>query len=234
MEEKEINHILESVKNRHKSSCSIFEHFFTRYFDNNARWNMIEDFFLGASTDDLLSKYSGGVQNRTDIIKYINDNISFAENNDSSFNSKEAVPEFAVREGGYYYANNYLTIENRTLSIKQWLCEDPVLLHRTICLHKLHIEKEYYKVLMSKLQNNYPEYYRDFMGLKLYIVFPKYDKPVMASVPYNNDPVAFYIWWKKNQSKVTLTKNERIVLFLAVEKINPNRLLKAHKKLINK
>lgn len=229
-----INHILESVKNRHKSSCSIFEHFFTRYFDNNARWNMIEDFFLGASTDDLLSKYSGGVQNRTDIIKYINDNITFAENNDSYFNSKENVQEFAVREGGYYYANNYLTIENRTLSIKQWLCEDPVLLHRTICLHKLQIEKNYYRVLMSKLQNNYREYYRDFMGLKMYIDFPKYDKPVMALVPYNNEPVAFYIWWKNNQNKVTLTMNERIVLFLAVEKINPNRLLKEHKKLINK
>ena len=87
---------------------------------------------------------------------------------------------------------------------------------------------------MSKLQNNYREYYRDFMGLKMYIDFPKYDKPVMALVPYNNEPVAFYIWWKNNQNKVTLTMNERIVLFLAVEKINPNRLLKEHKKLINK
>ena len=130
-----INHILESVKNRHKSSCSIFEHFFTRYFDNNTRWNMIEDFFLGSSTDDLLSKYSGGVQNRTDIIKNIKDNIVLSKLNGSSFNQKDAIPEVSVRNKGYYRADNYLTIENRTFSIKQWVLEDPVLLHRTICLY---------------------------------------------------------------------------------------------------
>ena len=39
------NFILESVKNRHKVSCTLFEHFFTNYFSNENRWNMIEDFF---------------------------------------------------------------------------------------------------------------------------------------------------------------------------------------------
>ena len=87
---------------------------------------------------------------------------------------------------------------------------------------------------MSKLQNKFFEYYRDFMGLNLIIDFPKYDKRVMASVPYNDDPVAFYSWWKNNHNKITLTKNEQIALFLAVERINPNKLLKVHKKLINK
>lgn len=229
-----INHILESVKNRYRSSCAIFEHFFTRYFDNKTRWNMIEDFFLGASTDDLISNYEGGVQNRTDIIKYINDNITFLESNESPLNSQDNVHEFDIRDGGYYNANNYLTIENRTLSIERWLSEDPVLLHRTIWSHNLHIEKESYKVLMSKLKTNHFEYYRDFMGLELLIDFPGYDRSVQASVPYNNDPVKFYLWWKKNKDRVKLTNNEQIKLFLKVDSIKPDKLLKEHKKLIDR
>lgn len=229
-----INHILESVKNRHRSSCAIFEHFFTRYFNNKTRWDMIEDFFLGASTDDLISNYEGGVQNRTDIIKYISDNITFLESNESPLNSQDNVHAFEIRDGGYYNANNYLTIENRTLSIERWLSEDPVLLHRTICSHNLHIVKESYKVLMSKLKRNHFEYYRDFMGLELLIDFPGYDRSVQASVPYNNDPVKFYLWWKKNKNSVTLKQEEQIKLFLKVDCIRPEILLKVHKKLINR
>ena len=48
---------------------------------------------------------------------------------------------------------------------------------------------------MSKLMVNHREYYRDYMGLKLYVNFPGYDDVVMASVPYSIDPVALYKWW---------------------------------------
>lgn len=226
------NSILESVKDRHKSSCEIFEHFFTRYFDNNTRWRIIEDFFLGISTDDLLAKYQGGTRNRVDIVKYIKDNIRLQESEVSDNNRDAYMDEFKVRPGKYYHNDSLLTIERRTMKISKWVTDDPVLLHRTIAQHNIAIEKDYYKVLMSKLQVLHKDYYRDIMGLRLYIPFPGYDKPVMASVALSNDPVAFYKWYRKNSHVVTLTDDEFKSLLLQVERIKPNALLKAHRILI--
>lgn len=227
------NFILESVKSRHKSSCQIFEHFFTRYLDNETRWNMIEDFFLGASTDDLLSKYEGGTRNRIDILKYIADNINLYQSYSNEMNNLEFLQEFKIRPGGYYSPDNLLTLGQRTMKLSKWVSEDPVLLHRNIVMHELNIDKDYYKVLMSKLMVNHKEYYRDFMGLKLRIDFPKYGM-VMASVPYSIDPVNFYKWWKTHSNDVFLTKDEILTLFLNVERINPKTLLKKHRQMIGK
>ena len=227
------NFILESVKNRHKSSCQIFEHFFTRYLDNENRWDMIEDFFLGASTDDLISKYEGGTRNRIDILKYITDNITLYQASSNGINTSEYLQEFKIRPGGYYAPDNLLTLGQRTLKLSKWVTEDPVLLHRNIVMHGIQIDKEYYKVLMSKLMVNHKEYYRDIMGLKLRIDFPKYGM-VMASVPYNTDPVNFYKWWKTHSHIVSLTKDEILTLFLNVERNNPKALLKKHRQLIGK
>ena len=228
------NHILESVKLRHKSSCHIFEHFFTRYLENETRWNMIEDFFLGASTDDLLNKYEGGTRNRVDILKYISENLDLCPENNQDAKDFEFLQEFKVRPGGYYNADNLLTIGNHTKKISKWVTEDPVLLHRTIVAQNIHIDKDYYKVLMSKLMVNHREYYRDYMGLKLYVNFPGYDDVVMASVPYSIDPVAFYKWWRKNPELVTMSKDEILSLFYNVEKANPKALLKKHRDLLKK
>ena len=185
------NYILESVKSRHRSSCQIFEHFFTRYLDNENRWDMIEDFFLGASTDDLLAKYEGGTRNRVDILKYIADNINLYQESSKEKSNLEYLQEFKIRPGGYYTPDNLLTLGQRTMKLCKWVTEDPVLLHRNIVMHGVQIDKEYYKVLMSKLMVNHKEYYRDFMGLKLRIDFPKLGF-VTASVPYSTDPVTFY------------------------------------------
>lgn len=227
------NFILESVKNRHKSSCQIFEHFFTRYLDNESRWDMIEDFFLGASTDDLLSKYEGGTRNHIDILKYITDNINLYQDSSKGMNSMEYLQEFKIRPGGYYSPDNLLTLGQRTLKLSKWVTEDPVILHRNIVLHGIQIDREYYKVLISKLMVNHKEYYRDFMGLKLRIDFPKYGI-VMASVPYSSDPVNFYKWWKTHSHVVSLTKDEIMTLFLNVERNNPKVLLKKHRQMIEK
>lgn len=227
------NFILESVKSRHKSSCQIFEHFFTRYLDNDQRWDMIEDFFLGASTDDLLTKYEGGTRNRIDILKYIADNINLYQSSSEELNNLEYLQEFKIRPGGFYSPDNLLTLGQRTMKLCKWVTEDPVLLHRNIVMHKVQIDKEYYKVLMSKLMVNHKEYYRDFMGLKLRIEFPKCGL-VMASVPYSNDPVNFYKWWKNQSHVVTLSKDEIFSLFLNVYRINPKALLKKHRQLIGK
>ena len=174
---------------------------------------MIEDFFLGASTDDLLNKYEGGTRNRVDILKYISENLDLCPENNQDAKDFEFLQEFKVRPGGYYNADNLLTIGNHTKKISKWVTEDPVLLHRTIVAHNIHIDKDYYKVLMSKLMVNHREYYRDYMGLKLYVNFPGYDDVVMASVPYSIDPVAFYKWWRKNPGLVTMSKDELLSLF---------------------
>lgn len=227
------NFILESVKSRHKSSCQIFEHFFTRYLDNEQRWDMIEDFFLGASTDDLLTKYEGGTRNRIDILKYIADNINLYQSSSDELNHLEYLQEVKIRPGGYYTPDNLLTIGKRTMKLSKWVTEDPILLHQNIVIHSIQIDKEYYKVLMSKLMVNHKEYYRDFMGLKLRIDFPKYGM-VQASVPFNTDPVSFYKWWKSNTSQVSLSKDELLTLFFNVYRNNPKILLKKHRQLIGK
>ena len=227
------NFILESVKNRHKSSCQIFEHLFTQYLDNENRWNMIEDFFLGASTDDLLAKYEGGTRNRVDILKYLADNINLCQDTTNGLYNQEFLQEFKIRPGGYYAPDNFMTLGQRTMKISKWVTEDPVMLHRNIVMYKLLVDKEYYRILMSKLMVNHKEYYRDFMGLKLQIDFPKYGM-VMASVPYNTDPVNFYKWWKTHSTAVTLSKDEILNLFLNVERNNPKALLKKHRKMIGK
>lgn len=226
------NSILESVKDRHKSSCEIFDHFFTRYFDNDTRWKIIEDFFLGISTDDLLAKYQGGTRNRVDIVKYIKDNILLHESEVIEGNREAYMDEFKIRPGEYYHNDSLLTIERRTMKISKWVTEDPVLLHRTIAQYNIAIEKDYYKVLMSKLQVLHKEYYRDIMVLRLYISFPGYNKSVMASAALSNDPCMFYKWYRKNSHVVTLTDAEFKSLLLQVEQLKPNALLKAHKLLI--
>lgn len=227
------NIILESVRERHKSSCQIFEHFFTQYLDNESRWNMIEDFFLGASTDDLLTKYVGGTRNRVDILKYLKDNIDVYDNASQVIKDEEYLNMFKIRPGDYYNSDNLLTLGLRTMKLSKWINEDPIILHRNIVTHDLHIDKECYRLLMSKLMFQHRNYYRDMMGLKYKINFPGLGM-VCASVPYNNDPVNFYRWWKNHEHEVTLTKKEIITLFLNVEKSNPNALLKIHRKMIQK
>lgn len=229
------NVILESVKNRHKSSCEIFEHFFTRGLSNESRWKLIEDFFLGASNDELFERYPGAVRNHVDILDYLKNNMKSCDDNfvDSPA-GYEIIHNFKPRNGEFYYSDSMLTLENRTLKIKDWVKQEPILLHQAMVEYNLSIDKDYYKVLMSKIEHSHPLYFRDFKGLKLFIDFPGYDERVQASVPYTDDPVRFYKWWRKNQNKVTLSKKEEIELFLNVNRINPRALVKRHREIIEK
>lgn len=68
------------------------------------------------------------------------------------------------------------------------------------------------------------------------IEFKGYPRAVPASIPYSNDPVGFYKWWRKpeNANKITLSKAETIRLLVKVYQMEPNVLLVKHKKMITK
>ncbi|UTA66984.1 DEAD/DEAH box helicase [Emticicia sp. 21SJ11W-3] len=63
------NSLLNKTLDRHNLSNQIFDHFFLRSFSNSERWDLIEDFFLGADVDFILEKYKGGEPNNIDIIE---------------------------------------------------------------------------------------------------------------------------------------------------------------------
>ena len=226
------NTILDSVKNRHMVSCQIFEHFFTNYFSNEKRWDLIEDFFLGMSNDEIFEKYPGNMINHVNIIDYLNTNANVAESINGSVDDEAVYHSelFKPKENEFYFKDNLLTIGRHTKAVKQWVADDPIALHRAIVEYNIRVEKEYFNVLSNKLRLNHFEYYRDFMGLRLLIEFPGYTGLVQASVPYNICPVKFYKWWRQNEDKIRLSNKEQITLFLAVERENPKALLKKHKK----
>lgn len=43
--------------------------------------------------------------------------------------------------------------------------DNRILNDRTVVEYSMVLDKSYYKVLMSRLQNNHFAYYKDFMGL---------------------------------------------------------------------
>ncbi len=50
------NSILTGIKNRFETSAKIMEYFFTHDLTDQERWDFIEDYFLGALTEDLLQE----------------------------------------------------------------------------------------------------------------------------------------------------------------------------------
>ncbi len=235
------NNLLESVKVRHEVSCELFEHFFINYFSNETRWSLIEDFFLGMSNDDIFVKYPPcGIVNHVDIVNYLKQNVNIATNSSTATvattDNNIHYELFKPEKNKTYYGKNLLTIGSRVLAISKWVDEDPISLHKIIVEHNIRIQKEDFDLLVNKLRVNHFEYYRDYMGLNLLIEFPGYNGLVMASVPYKNNPVEFYKWWKKkeNKNKIRLTYKEQIELFLKVDEINSNALIKEHKAKIGK
>jgi hypothetical protein len=186
------------------------------------------------STDDLLIKYVGSTRNRVDILDYIAKHRKASRNGSKSGNTKSFAQDFQPQEGSFYSLDSLLTIGNSTMRVGRWLKEDPVLLHRTVLQYNLILKDGIYKVLMARLANSHKEYYRDFMGLHLYISFDGYEGNVQAVVPYKDQPIKFYKWWKKNQNVVTLSRKEIIELFLKVEQLDPKVLTKAHRAIIEK
>ena len=121
------------------------------------------------------------------------------------------------------------------MPIEKWIIRDPVSLDIVRRKHKIGFSKDTYQLLMSKIRTGHQDYYRELLGLNIRIEFKGFPGTVCASVPYTNDPVAFYKWWKKpeNNSKVYMTKIEQIRLFIRVYEKEPQALLVKHKKMIS-
>lgn len=89
-------------------------------------------------------------------------------------------------------------------------------------------EIEVLNPLVSKLRRADPEYFKRFMGLKLVIDYPGYSTGIVASIPFETDPVGFYKWWRKgkHEDKVYLSLGNRVRLFQKVSMMDPKLILK--------
>ena len=129
-----------------------------------------------------------------------------------------------------YLSTDELTLETdegeKTLRVGAWLNYDPVRIHKMIIKEKvLQVDTlEVLNPLISKLRRADPEYYKRFMGLNLIIDYPGYSNGIKASIPFENDPVGFYKWWRKgkHENKVHLSLGNQIRLFQKVALMDRN------------
>ena len=133
-----------------------------------------------------------------------------------------------------YSSMDELTLETeegvKTMRMGAWLNYDPVRIHKLIVREKcLQVDTlEVLNPLVSKLRRADPDYYKKFMGLQLIIDYPGYSSGILAKIPYENDPVGFYKWWRKgkHEDKVFLSLGNRVRLFQKVSLMDPKMILK--------
>ncbi len=133
-----------------------------------------------------------------------------------------------------YTSSDPLTLETdggpMTLKMGAWLNEDPIRIHKMIVREKtLQVDTfEVLNPLVSKLRKSDPDYYKKFMGLQLVIDYPGYSAGIKAKIPFENDPVGFYRWWRKgkHEEKVYLSLGYQVMLFQKVALMDPKVMLK--------
>jgi hypothetical protein len=133
-----------------------------------------------------------------------------------------------------YTSSDPLTLETdggpMTLKMGAWLNEDPVRIHKMIVREKtLQVDSfEVLNPLVSKLRKSDPDYYKKFMGLQLVIDYPGYSAGIKAKIPFENDPVGFYRWWRKgkHEEKVYLSLGYQVMLYQKVALMDPKVMLK--------
>ena len=133
-----------------------------------------------------------------------------------------------------YLSTDELTLQTeegpKTLKIGVWLNEDPVRIHRMVVRDKsLKVDQfEVFTPLMSKLRRADMAYYKRIMGLDLTVEYPGYDTDIKARIPYENDPVGFYKWWRKGKREdvVYLSKANTFKLFQKVALMESKVMLK--------
>ena len=133
-----------------------------------------------------------------------------------------------------YFSMDELTLDTpegpKTLRLGAWLNYDPVRIHKMIIKEKtLQVDAfEVLNPLVSKLRRADPEYYKRYMGLNLVIDYPGYSTGIKASIPFENDPLGFYKWWRKgkHEDKVHLSLGNQIRLFQKVALMDNKIILK--------
>ena len=146
----------------------------------------------------------------------------------------ETEPYFPLDPEKVYYSMDELTLDTeegqKTLRVGAWLNYDPVRIHKMIVREKvLRVDQiEVYNPLMSKLRRADQVYYKQYMGLNATIDFPGFASDIIAKIPFENDPVGFYKWWRKgkHEDKVYLSKLNQIRLFQKVFLMEPKLMLK--------
>lgn len=118
----------------------------------------------------------------------------------------------------------------RTMKMGVWINYDPVRIHKMVVRDKtLNVDKlELLQPLESKLRRADLDYYKKFVGLKLVIDYPGYSSGIVAQIPFENDPVGFYKWWRKGkrEDKVYLSLGRKIQLFQKVALMDRKMILK--------
>lgn len=139
-----------------------------------------------------------------------------------------------------YFSSDELTLETedglQTMKLGAWLNADPVRIHKMIVREKtLHVDNiEVLAPLISKLRKSDPDYFKKFMGLQLVIDYPGYSAGIKAKIPFENDPVGFYRWWRKgkHEEKVYLSLGYQVMLFQKVALMDPKVMLKKDLELV--
>lgn len=141
---------------------------------------------------------------------------------------------FALDPEKVYFSMDELTLDTedgpQTLKLGAWINVDPVRIHKMIIREKV-LQVDTFEVLnplVSKLRRADPDYYKRFMGLKLVIDYPGYSTGIVASIPFETDPIGFYKWWRKgkHEDKVYLSLGNQIRLFQKVSLMDPKMVLK--------
>ena len=141
-----------------------------------------------------------------------------------------------------YFSMDELTLDteegSKTLKMGYWIAVDPIRIHKLIVKEKcLKVdEMEVLRPLESKLRKADPDYYKRFVGLKLVIDYPGYSTGIVASIPFENDPIGFYKWWRKggHEDKVYLPLGSQIQLFQKVAMMDPKMILKKDLELLKR
>ena len=146
----------------------------------------------------------------------------------------ETEPYFPLDPEKVYYSMDELTLDTeegqKTLRVGAWLNYDPVRIHEMIVREKtLHVDQiEVLNPLVSKLRRADPVYFKQYMGLNVMIDFPGFSSDIIAKIPFENDPIGFYKWWRKgkHEEKVYLSKVNQFRLFQKVYLMEPKVMLK--------
>lgn len=181
----------------------------------------------------MFKKYPGGERSHVDILEYVKSHKNTLNNdNDNPQRASIETDIFKPKENAYYSGDSLLQIDGVTKKVNKWLIDNPVELDKVRRKYSLKMPSEVFNVLMSKLNHEHFSYLRDTLRLRLKIDFSDYPQAVSASIPYTDEPVKFYKWWKQNDTKVTLSKKELIELLYKVNDLNPKALLKKHRDII--